>query len=118
MLTFTDFWGSYPRRLGANPKAAAQKKYTALIKSGIDPERIVNSAKAYADECKTLRQIGTQFVAQARTWLNQERYNDYAPDPSSAERNAKIDADMRRRGYSWADGRWQKIEIANIMGAG
>jgi hypothetical protein len=117
MLTFSEFWSSYPKRLGSNPKSAAQKKYNALVKSGIEPERMINSAKAYADELRDQKKLGTEFVCQARTWLNQERYNDYAPDPGSAERTAKINADMLRRGWKWNGAKWEKIE-ANILSAG
>ena len=93
-LTFADFWVAYPKRRGPNPKIPAEKKFYAAVKSGVDPERIINSAKAYADELRGLKQYGTEFVCQARTWLNQCRWEDYAPDPGSADRNAKLDAMM------------------------
>ena len=105
-LTFTDFWSVYPRRKGANPKAPAEKKYYAAIRSGVDHERIINSAKAYADELCETDKLGTEFVAQAQTWLNQKRWDDYAPDPGSKERNAKIDSDMAKRGYKWNGEKW------------
>lgn len=110
LLTFTDFWDAYPKRRGSNPKAPAEKKYTAAIASGVDPERVINSAKAYADELRELNQIGTQFVAQAQTWLNQKRWDDYAPDPGSKERHAKIAADMAKRGWAWNGEKWVKID--------
>lgn len=107
-LTFSDFWTAYPKRLGANPRAMAEKKFCAAIKSGIDPERIVNSAKAYGDELRAQRKIGTEFVAQAVTWLNQKRYEDYAPDPGGTERQARMDEFMATKGFYWIAGRWQK----------
>ena len=113
-LTFSDFWAAYPRRRGSNPKAPAEKKFCAAVSSGIDPERIINSAKAYADELRDLQQLGSQFVAQAQTWLNQKRWDDYAPDPGSAERDARVAADMKKRGWCWTGQKWEKISAAPL----
>jgi hypothetical protein len=107
-LTFADFWLVYPPRKGSNPKAAARTKWDAAIKSGIEPEIIINAAKAYRDEVRDANQLGTEFVCHARTWLNQKRYLDYAPDPGGKEREAKINADMAKRGYLWSGERWVK----------
>src|ERR1700690_4025943 len=107
-LTFSDFWMIYPPRKGSNPKAAARTKWDAAIKSGIDPEIIINAAKAYRDEARDENSLGTGVICHARTWLNQKRYLDYAPDPGSKERDAKIDSDMAKRGYVWRDNKWQK----------
>lgn len=109
MLTFYDFWLVYPPRKGANPKAAARTKWDTAIKNGVEPEVIINAAKAYRDEVIAEGNMGTPFVSHARTWLNQKRYEDYEPDPGSKERDARIDADMLRRGYQWLDGKWQKV---------
>lgn len=108
-LTFYDFWRVYPKRLGPNPRALAQKKWLALVKSGVDPAAIINGAKAYSDEMRSLNQFGTPFVCHASTWLNQRRFEDYTVDPGSAGREAKIDADMAARGYKWNVDRWEKI---------
>ena len=110
-LTFNDFWTTYPQRKGCNPKAAARTKWDAAIKSGVDPEIIINAAKAYRDEVKEENNLGTSFVCHARTWLNQKRYLDYAPDPGSKERNARIDADMLKRGYKWNEGKWIQVNV-------
>ncbi len=108
-FTFSDFWKVYPKRKGANPKATAEKKYFLATKT-VDSERIINSAKAYADECRETDIIETPFVCQAATWLNQKRYEDYAPDPGSKERTAKIAEDMKKRGWEWSGQKWEKIE--------
>jgi hypothetical protein len=112
-LTFSDFWLVYPRRKGSNPKAAARTKWDAAIKSGTNPEIIINAAKAYGDEVRADNQIGTEFVCHARTWLNQKRYLDYAPDPGSKERDAKIDEDMLKRGYVWGGEKWINTKPIN-----
>jgi hypothetical protein len=114
MLTFSEFWAIYPKRKGANPRALAEKKFNSAIRSGVDPERIINSAKRYADELRETEKLNTEFVCQAATWLNQRRFEDYAPDPGSKERDAKIDADMKRRGYEWDGSKWQKVILLGI----
>jgi hypothetical protein len=117
-LTFFDFWLVYPKRKGSNPKAAARTKWDAAIKSGTNPEVIVNAAHAYRAEVMAENHLGTEFVCHARTWLNQKRYLDYEPDPGSKERIAKMDSDMAKRGYSWDGERWHKTDlepVASVM---
>jgi hypothetical protein len=75
--SFEEFWEVYPRRDGANPKAPARKKFDTIVKSGVDPNEIVAAAGRYAAEARSKGQEQTQFVAQAMTWLNQQRWGDY-----------------------------------------
>ena len=107
-LSFSDFWLSYPKRAGANPKHTAHQKYLAAVASGIEPERIINSAKAYALEARNEKIVGTRFVCQAVTWLNQKRWDDYAADPERIESDVKLDVDMKRRGWLWNGQKWEK----------
>lgn len=76
---FTRFWDAYPSR-GAhgNPKKPAKAKFDAAVKRGVDPETIIRGAAAYAQQ---VARAGTQpqYVAQAVTWLNQERWGDATP---------------------------------------
>lgn len=75
---FEEFWKVYPKRGdGDNPKKPAAKKFLALTLSGIDPVFIVESAKRYAANCDQRKDTGTRYVAQAVTWLNQARFDDY-----------------------------------------
>jgi hypothetical protein len=106
MLTFDDFWFAYPPRKGGNPKAAARTKWDVAIKKGVEPEIIVNAALKFRDEMRESESLGTSFVPMARTWLFQQRYLDYVPDPDKQERNAKTDADMLKRGYIWKGEKW------------
>ncbi len=77
---FDEFWKSYPTRQGSNPKKAAQDKFTAVVKKGIDAQEIIKGAKNYRAQMKAAGNSETQFVAQAVTWLNQERWkDDYQP---------------------------------------
>jgi len=73
------FKEAYPKRGGANPWQPARKVFEQAVKSGHDPTRIINSAKAYAAECDKNKITATDKVAQALTWLRQARFDDYAP---------------------------------------
>ncbi len=75
---FSKFWKAYPRRGGANPKAPAAKKFNAIVKSGTDPNEITAAAARYAAEIRAKGQELTPYVAQAITWLNQQRWGDYS----------------------------------------
>lgn len=83
---FDQFWQEYPKRDGANPKAPALKKFGAVLKSGADPRSLIDGARRYRAECDAKNLTGTPMVAQAITWLNQQRWSDYAPQgpPSDA----------------------------------
>lgn len=75
---FEEFWSVYPKRGdGDNPKKPAAKKFLALTLSGTDPMSIIESAKRYSANCDKRKDTGTRYVAQAVTWLNQERFSDY-----------------------------------------
>lgn len=71
---FNEFWMSYPKRKPSNPKAPAAKKFCAAIKRGINPDDIITGARSYASSLG--EKAGTEFVAHAATWLNQERWTD------------------------------------------
>jgi hypothetical protein len=75
---FDEFWKVYPKRDGANPKEPARKRFRAAVRSGADPPAIIAAARRYADECRAKQQERTPYVAQAMTWLNQQRWGDYA----------------------------------------
>lgn len=107
-VVFEKFWEAYPKRDGANPKEPCRKRFLAAVRSGEDPDAIIASAAKYAAEIRASGQAGTQFVARALTWLNEKRWKDYAPQPGDADRQARIDADMQARGYTWLNGAWAK----------
>jgi hypothetical protein len=76
--SFDQFWLAYPKRKGANPKAQAKKKFTKLVDSGEDADKIIAGAKAYA--AQESDKINTPFIAHALTWLNGRRWEDYEPE--------------------------------------
>jgi len=100
VFEFESFWGAYPRRDGANPRAPAAKKFGSLIASGVDPQAIISGASRYALECKTKRIVRTSYVAQAIVFLNQRRWEDYAP---AAAPGANLVSDDPQ---SWPRSRW------------
>lgn len=83
---FAEFWGAYPKRDGGNPRKPASDKFATALRKGATPEAMLAAARAYAGECERSGKTGTPYVAQAVTWLNQERWRDYlaAPAPQAA----------------------------------
>lgn len=75
---FKRFKAAFPRRDGANPWLPAEKKFNALVKTGVDPEAMIRAATELAREEGARGNIGTKFIPQAITWLNQQRFQDYA----------------------------------------
>jgi hypothetical protein len=80
---FETFWSVYPsRHPHSNPKKPARLKFETAIKRGADPADIIRRARHYA-ACVAANVGDPRYIAQAQTWLNQERWNDYqeAPEP-------------------------------------
>lgn len=83
---FEELWNKYPKE-GRKDKAAAKKKFAAVVKSGVDPAKIVSAAEIYARWLKG--GAPGEFRPQAKhltTWLNKGSYEDEidAPPPVSA----------------------------------
>jgi len=77
---FEKFWTIYPLRAN-NPKKPAKQKFEAAIKRGISPEDIIRGAQNYAALCKAENKE-PKFIAQAVTFINQERWNDFQNQPA------------------------------------
>lgn len=70
---FDEFWSIYPKRSPhANPKKPAQDKWDQLVKT-TDPDVIIAGARRLA-----AARAGQepQHTPQARTWLNERRWQD------------------------------------------
>jgi hypothetical protein len=78
---FEDFWKAKPSRKGSNPKHHARLKFDVAVKAGADPQQIVAAAKQWATS--ETKNIGTEYVAMAATWLHQRRFEDYQAPPTS-----------------------------------
>lgn len=79
---FERFWSAYPKRDGSNPKKTAREKYWRARDNGVSAELLEGAARAYASSLGD--KVATQYVAQAVTWLNQERWHDYPPEAAAA----------------------------------
>jgi hypothetical protein len=80
---FEEFWRVYPsRQPHQNPKKPARLKFEALIKRGEDPAKILSGARHYREAVERER-TDPRYVAQAITWLYQERFADdqLPPEP-------------------------------------
>ncbi len=75
---FDEFWKAYPRRDGPNPRSPAERKFHALVQGGVDPAMLIAAVKKLASEEAAKNNIGTRFIPQAMTWLNQHRWADHA----------------------------------------
>ena len=74
---FETFWQSYPsRRPHSNPKKPALAKFEAAVKNGTPPADIIRGAQNYTAYVRRER-IDPKYVAQAQTWLSQERWTEY-----------------------------------------
>lgn len=77
-LKFEEFWRVYPRRDGPNPRKPAEQKFCALVKTGVNPDVMIQAARQLATDEAKRSNIGTRFIPQAMTWLNQQRWSDHA----------------------------------------
>jgi len=72
---FERFWRAFPRRR-PNPKVEARKAFALQVQKGADPEDLVRAAAGYAEECRR-EKVDPPFIVHARTFLRQERWQDY-----------------------------------------
>ena len=83
---FEKFWSLYPSRgASANPKKPARQAFERAIAKGADPELIVDAAERFRAQFKATGK-DPQFVPQAVTWLNQERFSDEPAPNANADR--------------------------------
>lgn len=105
---FSAFWQWYPKRhrASANPKKPAFMAYQRALKRTV-PDTLLSGAKMYAAECRADSTVGTHLVAQAATWLNQDRWEAYDTTPSGPP---TITADSTVNGELGE--RWRQVSAA------
>ena len=87
---FDRFWEAYPRKV---EKLGARRKFDSAVKSGVDPDRIVAGAEAYARSDAVRR----GFVKHPTTWLNAGCWDDdQAPARQPDLPPASQETDQRR----------------------
>lgn len=100
---FDQFWKVYPQRgEAANPKKPARDKFERAIRAGAEPTHIIAAAQRYSAIESTAGRSNTEKIAQAVTWLNQQRWNDYpqaapAGAPTPPDPSMPSDAELRAR---------------------
>jgi len=72
---FSEFWESYPKRDGSADRKGAVKAFGAALKRA-PLETILDGAQHFAEAMQARGKAGTEFIPQARTWLNGDRWND------------------------------------------
>lgn len=94
-----EFKAAYPKREGSQSWPGAEKKYTALVASGILEETLIDGARRYTEHLKATGKFGTQYVKQALTWLNSGGWKDeYLTGTGRRQQSDLMDAfDARRR---------------------
>lgn len=69
---FERFYAVYPKRTNRKP---AILKFCSAVKSGVDPEHIINAAGRFA-EAHRLAGTDKQYIPAPDVWLNKGRYDD------------------------------------------
>ena len=73
---FPEFWEVYPKRDGTADRKGAAKAFGAALKRA-PLKTILDGATAYAAHCKAKGNVGTQYVKQARSWLNGDLWGEF-----------------------------------------
>jgi uncharacterized protein YdaU (DUF1376 family) len=75
---FSEFKQVYPRRNNPHTWTLAKPLFVAAVNSGVPAETLIRTAGMYARTMKAEGKVGTAVVADARTWLSQNRWENYA----------------------------------------
>ncbi|WP_211828693.1 helix-turn-helix domain-containing protein [Kistimonas asteriae] len=69
--SFGDWWKSYPKRQGSKGnKKTAERTYLIHLKNGFSEQDLLNAVHRYRHYCDVTGKIGTEYVKQATTFLN------------------------------------------------
>lgn len=78
---FGEFWDAYPKRDGTADRKGAAQAFNSAAKRA-DVAIIIAGARGYATFLGAKGKIGTEFVKQARAWLNKDLWTEYQPQPA------------------------------------
>jgi len=76
---FSAFWDAYPKRDGNADRKGAVKAFGPAVTRAGGHEQVVRAAARYAVHCREKGKIGTEFVKQARSWLNSDLWREWMP---------------------------------------
>jgi len=94
----------FPRRKGNYAWKAAERKFNALVKTGVDPKVIIAAAIRLCDTLKS--KIGTEYIPMPASWLNSEDFIDLAVssfEPAAPDKLSWDEAlDQFKRTKNWS----------------
>ncbi len=101
---FKNFKRDYPKRAGSYGWKSAERKYLALVKTGVDPKQIAVALVRFTEEMRKLKRIGTEFIPMPTSWLNSEDFVESAVVAFDAPRATDWDAicSQFKRFGSWS----------------
>lgn len=76
---FTAFWDAYPKRDGNADRKGAVKAFGPAVARAGGSDVVVRAAARYAAHCREKGKVGTEFVKQARSWLNGDLWREWMP---------------------------------------
>ena len=71
---FNEFMATYPQRHVKSPVKTAWSRWKACLKQGATAKELITACSNYFDYCTTSGKLGTQYTAQASTFLNADGY--------------------------------------------
>jgi hypothetical protein len=104
---FEQFWLIKPSRAGDQPKSKARESWLKLLAGGVKPEVIIDAARQWAEAVRKDGDEGKRFVPMAVTWLNQQRFDGYAP-VTPVDRD-KLNATAEAFGWKWNGEKYVKV---------
>lgn len=81
---FEAFMAVYPKRAGNVDRKGAAKAFTPALKR-TDLQTLLAGARAYAADCLQRGKVGTEYVKQARSWLNGDLWTEWASKDATAQ---------------------------------
>ena len=98
---FELFWERYPRK---RERGSAEKAFYDRIKAGEDPDKLIEAATNYADECKNI-QREERYIKLGASFLSKEKpYDDYFDENYSPLKvNKALKSDHSGRIYDFKD---------------
>lgn len=82
---FSAFWDAYPKREGNGDRKGAVKAFGPAVQRSGDAQTVIRAAARYAVHCREKGKIGTEFVKQARSWLNSDLWSEWMPQEPVGE---------------------------------
>jgi hypothetical protein len=102
---FRELVAAYPKRKGRNPLKPALKSYERALAAGTTHAEILAGAKREHARCSEEKIIGTPYVPQLVTWINQEGWRDN----QSAEPTGPVNPGEREMDFFRSVGRWNAV---------